>query len=190
MATSKIFKFLLPVQYIASVNKWHIPVMRKFGKKTVPLIIKSPEARKAMDDYSEALNHYLPKETFGDRKEFTNLDITYGFYLKELFYKRDTSNAIKIFEDALARYIGFNDSQVISTHCYKRLLDYGPDKPEDAHEFIYVSITTNTRKSADLILPVGGLPDPGFIEVSEESGNGEEKKKKRTRRKKPTNEDS
>lgn len=188
MAKSRYFKFILPVKYIASVNKLHIPVLKRVRGRMCPLIIKSPEARKAMEDYAMSLAFYLPKESFGDKSEFTNLDIVYGFYLKELFYKRDTSNAIKIFEDALSRYIGFNDSQVVSTHCYKRLLDYG-EKTDDLCEYIYVGITTNTKKAADLRMDPGSLPAPGFIETGEIDGDGEEKKPKGKKKEKISKKD-
>lgn len=184
MAKSQVFKFFIPVKYVASVNKLHIPVIKRVGGKPTPLIVKSPEAREAMEDYRKSLAYYLPKEKFGDKKKFTNLDVVYGFYLKEKFYKRDASNAIKIFEDALSHYIGFNDSQVINVHSYKRLLDN--NGASDVHEFVYACITTNVKKNKDLMIDPRTLPHLGFLEIKEIDSDGEEpavRKPRKTRKK-------
>jgi hypothetical protein len=157
------WKFIIPVHYIESVNKHLVPCYRrgKISGKPFLYLRKSDEAKRADEDYTKSLSFYISKDLFKD-VVFHNMDILYGFYFKELFYKRDTSNSIKIFEDSLARYLGYNDSQVINTHSYKRNLSNN----YDGYEFIYIHIRNNAKPDEGVVVDRRTLPPPGLISKS------------------------
>lgn len=57
--------------------------------------------------------------------------ISYVFYLKTNVLKRDIDNLVKTPTDVITRYLGINDSRIISYKLCKRMLvNYPPDIPQ------------------------------------------------------------
>lgn len=67
-----------------------------------------------------------------------NFNVNFQFIIKENFYKRDTSNMIKLTEDVLFRHMGVNDSRVVELHQAKSF-----DK-SNKKEYLLINIKEST----------------------------------------------
>lgn len=160
-------EFIIPVDYVESVNKLNTGVVRytstkdpKTGKmfnKPVPGVMLSPEARKAMHNYFSQLEQYVPKYRL-PVTEWKNIDITYGFYIgPKTFRRRDNDNMIKIFQDCMSHHLGFDDNQIVTVHTYKRCLN--SKTRVSRNEFIYVKIKNISKTDADLVVDEKDIQD-------------------------------
>jgi len=165
---SVVIQFMLPVDHIQTVNRLHQPIYKpgvdKYGRRRmIPLIVKSNEAKKATLNYLRELEKVIPLNDDVKKINFNVLDVTYGLYLVSSFNRRDWDNPIKIFQDTLAKHLGFNDHNIVNGHTYKRLLKYPKDYQGPKLEFIFVCIRTNAKIKTELEIPVESLPKPGII---------------------------
>ena len=153
-------EFIIPVNYVESVNKLNTGVVRytsvkdpKTGKlfnKPVPGVMLRPEARAAMHNYFTQLEKHLPSSCI-PKVNWENIDITYGFYIgSKTFRRRDNDNMIKIFQDCMSHHLGFNDNQIVTVHTYKRCLN---NKTRVSNqEYIYVKVKNRTKTDEELLI--------------------------------------
>jgi len=153
-------EFIIPVNYVESVNKLNTGVVRytstkdpKTGRmynKPVPGVMLRPEARAAMHNYFTQLERYIPKYMI-PKTDWKNVDITYGFYIgSKTFRRRDNDNMLKIFQDCMSHHLGFDDSQIVTVHTYKRCLN---NKTRTTNqEYIYIKLKNASKTDSELIV--------------------------------------
>lgn len=76
---------------------------------------------KKYDEYEQEVWFQLPKANIEVNKG-DKLKISYWFGISKL---SDLTNCLKGIEDIISKKYGFNDNQVMETHCYKEVVKKG-----------------------------------------------------------------
>lgn len=159
-SASREVEIIIPVSYVESVNKLSTGIVRytstkdpltgRMYNKPVPGVAVRPEARAAMHDYFTQLEKFAPKRLL-PKITWKNVDITYGFYIgPKTFRRRDNDNMLKIFQDCLSHHLGFDDSQIVTVHTYKRCLN--SKKRLSNQEYVYVRAKNLSKTDEELII--------------------------------------
>lgn len=104
-----IYKALVQVEKILSVNSLYSPGVTKYGK---PYLYKNP----AVSNYQEWLKYQFSNQ-LGTLKSVE--EISWIFLFSSRITSRDVSNMIKIAEDALKESIKLDDSLFYTIHLHK-----------------------------------------------------------------------
>lgn len=171
-------EFMIEVNVIESVNKWHMPVLfvKRFkekisripyiNKKIIfdnlklikPIIAKSPEAAKAQNDYHHQFNKMKLKDKLIG-VDFHNSTLFMVCYFKKGLRSRDSDNCLKLFQDSLFRYLGVDDNCVVDLYAGKRIIA----DQTNTKERIFVKIIGHNRLDRELKVKLGDLPNPGLL---------------------------
>lgn len=163
-------QLLLPTPRIPSVNELYL------FNKTTGEVYKNPEVTRVIDQMRTFLadNYSLSYFRFLNRKSI--VQISYDFIVRKSVLRRDVSNMIKSVQDIITRYIGIDDSQVISLYARKSF------KKDLVLEYVNITIEDNfeittPRLVNPIIIPVEYIPsinntygyDPGSKQVYKET---------------------
>lgn len=126
---------ILSTSHIESVNNlYRARVAYKSNgpgkKKTAyPVIYRSPEVLKYLDEVSEQLEKVDFKSQHPWIFESDYFDVTVQFVMNKSFNSRDLDNCLKIITDALfGKTLELNDSRIVSWKAWK---SYLPESPEE-----------------------------------------------------------
>lgn len=146
-----ILRMILPMFRIPSVNEMYVPDLNNGG------FYLNPEVSYLRDKLRTHLTDCYPRSNFSHLTKTSLVSMDYDFILKKSFYRRDVSNMIKMVEDTITRYIGIDDSQVISVGARKSFI------PKNNLEYVAVTIddasqiTEPNFKTDPIVIPVDYL---------------------------------
>lgn len=128
---------LVPCWRIPSVNELYLH-NRETGD-----VFKNPDTVRMIDQMRTFMADHYSLSMFSWLNSMSRVHIDYDFILKRSLWRRDTSNMLKCVQDTITRYIGIDDSQVLSIYARKSL-----NKNNDV-EWVVCRITD----SPDLLVP-------------------------------------
>lgn len=163
-------QLLLPCPRIPSVNELYL------FNKTTGEVYKNPEVARTIDQIRTFMADNYSLNYFRGLNRQSRVQISYDFIVKKSVLRRDVSNMIKCIQDIVTRYIGIDDSQVISLYARKSF------KKDLILEYVNVVIEDNfeiqtPRLVNPIIIPVEYIPsinntygyDPGSKQVYKET---------------------
>lgn len=106
---------LVPCMRIPSVNELYLH-NRQTGE-----IFKNPDTVRMIDQMRTFMADHYSLNMFSWLNESSRVHISYDFILKRSLWRRDLSNLLKCTQDTVTRYIGIDDSQVLSIYARKSL---------------------------------------------------------------------
>lgn len=106
---------LVPCMRIPSVNELYLH-NRQTGE-----VFKNPDTIRMIDQMRTFMSDNYSLNMFSWLNDMSRVHISYDFILKRSLWRRDLSNLIKCSQDVITRYIGIDDSQVLSIYARKSL---------------------------------------------------------------------
>lgn len=142
---------LVPCFRIPSVNELYLH-NRQSGE-----IFKNPDTVRMIDQMRTFMADRYPLHLFSWLNQSSRVHISYDFILKKSLWRRDVSNMIKCAQDTITRYIGIDDSQVLSIFARKSL------SKTNGIEWIACTITDTPdlmipESNNTIVIPVKYLP--------------------------------
>lgn len=128
---------ILSTTHIESVNSMYQARVGKKGGKSFPIIYKSPQAVRYIDEITSQLSlidfHKDCPWMFDSGCYF---DVTVQFVMNRSFNSRDLDNCLKLTTDAIFGHtLELNDSRIVSWRAWK---SYLPESPE---EYIMIKLS-------------------------------------------------
>ena len=142
MKQKNSIKFILGVKgTIPSINSIYKAKLVYNHGKPIPSLYKDSSAVKVVEHLIEQLKMINFKK---DAPWIFNKDAIFDLHIqlifKQSFFRRDTDNTIKLLQDTIFRYLGLNDSRVISIYATKSIF------PNISEEKICVSLSESTSE--------------------------------------------
>lgn len=142
---------IVPCMRLPSVNELYL------HNKETGDVFKNPETVQMIDQMRTFLSDRYPIKKFSWLNKNSRIHISYDFILKRSLWRRDVSNFIKIVQDTVTRYIGIDDSQVLSIYARKSL------KKDDLFEYAIVNISDEIvyhqpESDNTIVIPLSYIP--------------------------------
>lgn len=120
-------------------------------------IFKNPDTVRMIDQMRTFMADHYNLSMFSWLNQQSLVHISYDFILRKSLWRRDLSNMIKCTQDTITRYIGIDDSQVLSIYARKSI--------NKSNNIEYVVCTINDNIIYDvpetkntIIIPVSYIP--------------------------------
>lgn len=104
---------LIPCMRIPSVNELYL------HNSQTGEVFKNPDTVRMIDQMRTFMADHYSLKLFNWLNSMSRVHITYDFILRKSLFRRDLSNMLKCVQDTLTRYIGIDDSQVLSIKARK-----------------------------------------------------------------------
>lgn len=143
--SDQIVIVVLPVQKIASVNDYLIPVVRKVRKKGkdgkykdhhVAFMTKSPDAKSYQSWMLKKLATSISLQDRALLKSWSMYQVEVNAVFNKSYQSRDVDNILKLTIDALfGQFLKINDNRI------KRVISEKFMNPENKQEYLIIKIT-------------------------------------------------